>query len=38
LHEEPVDGADNKLICFLHPKSTGKMLVELVQEKEHDGV
>jgi len=33
LHEEPIDGADNKLICFLHPKSTGKMLVELVQEK-----
>ena len=33
LHDKPVDGADNKIICFLHPKSTGGMLVELVQEK-----
>lgn len=28
----PKKGADNKLIAFLHPKSTGGMLVELCQE------
>lgn len=33
LSEEPKPGADNKIICFLHPKSTGGMLVELVQDK-----
>ncbi len=27
-------GADNKLICFLHPKSTGGVLIELCQEKD----
>ena len=32
LQEEPTLGADNKLVCFLHPKSSGGMLVELVQE------
>lgn len=32
LHEEPKRGADNKLICFLHPKSTQGVLVELCQE------
>ena len=25
-------GADNKLICFLHPKSTNGVLIELCQE------
>lgn len=25
-------GADNKLICFLHPKSTGGVLIELCQD------
>ena len=30
--EEPFRGADNKLVCFLHPKSTGGILVELCQE------
>lgn len=34
LHQEPVTGADNKLICFLHPKSTNGILVELTQERE----
>jgi len=34
LNDEPKEGADNKLICFLHPKSTGGVLVELCQEKE----
>lgn len=33
LSDEPKVGADNKIICFLHPKSTGGMLVELVQDK-----
>lgn len=33
IHQTPKDGADNKRIAFLHPKSTGGMLVELCQEK-----
>ena len=33
LNKEPKEGADNKLICFLHPKSTNGVLVELCQEK-----
>jgi methylmalonyl-CoA/ethylmalonyl-CoA epimerase len=33
INESPKDGADNKLIAFLHPKSTNGMLVELCQEK-----
>lgn len=33
LNKEPKLGADNKLICFLHPKSTNGVLVELCQEK-----
>ena len=32
LNENPKRGADNKLVCFLHPKSTGGVLVELCQE------
>ena len=32
LSDEPKPGADNKLICFVHPKSVGGILVELVQE------
>jgi methylmalonyl-CoA/ethylmalonyl-CoA epimerase len=32
LSDEPKKGADNKLICFVHPKSTNGMLVELCQE------
>ena len=32
IHEEPKKGADNKLICFLHPKSTNGVLIELCQE------
>lgn len=31
LNDEPVSGADNKLVCFLHPKSTGGVLIELCQ-------
>ncbi len=33
LNEEPKDGADNKLVCFLHPKGTNGVLIELCQEK-----
>ena len=33
IHEKPKDGADNKSIAFLHPKSTGSVLVELCQDK-----
>ena len=29
--DEPFQGADNKLVCFLHPKSTNGILVELCQ-------
>jgi methylmalonyl-CoA/ethylmalonyl-CoA epimerase len=31
LNEEPKKGADNKLVCFIHPKSAGGVLVELCQ-------
>jgi methylmalonyl-CoA/ethylmalonyl-CoA epimerase len=33
IHESPKEGADNKRIAFLHPKSTNGVLVELCQEK-----
>lgn len=33
IHKSPKDGADNKRIAFLHPKSTNGLLVELCQEK-----
>jgi methylmalonyl-CoA/ethylmalonyl-CoA epimerase len=33
IHESPKNGADNKRIAFLHPKSTDGLLVELCQEK-----
>ncbi|NNF20912.1 MAG: methylmalonyl-CoA epimerase [Saprospiraceae bacterium] len=32
LRDEPFKGADNKLVCFLHPKSVNHVLVELCQE------
>ena len=31
LNETPQKGADNKLVCFLHPKSSNGVLVELCQ-------
>ncbi len=31
LNEEPKPGADNKLVCFLHPKGTNGVLIELCQ-------
>ena len=33
LNEAPKDGADDKLVCFVHPKSAGGVLVELCQSK-----
>ncbi|MCH7410080.1 methylmalonyl-CoA epimerase [Belliella sp. DSM 111904] len=33
LNETPKSGADNKLVVFLHPKSTNGVLVELCQER-----
>mgnify|MGYP002651823410 CR=1 FL=1 len=32
LNEQPKKGADNKLVCFLHPKTTNGVLIELCQE------
>ncbi len=33
INQQPKDGADNKRICFLHPRSTNGVLVELCEEK-----
>ena len=33
LNEVPKEGADNKLVCFLHPKNTNGVLVELCMER-----
>lgn len=33
LNDAPKSGADNKLVAFLHPKSSNGVLVELCQEK-----
>ena len=32
INDPPKKGADNKLICFIHPKSTNHVLIELCQE------
>lgn len=32
LNDVPKRGADNKLVCFLHPQSANGLLVELCQE------
>jgi methylmalonyl-CoA/ethylmalonyl-CoA epimerase len=32
INKEPKRGADNKWVCFLHPKSSGGVLIELCQE------
>ena len=34
LNETPKTGADNKLVCFVHPKDTQGVLIELCMEKE----
>lgn len=33
INPQPKDGADNKRICFLHPKTTNGVLIELCEEK-----
>jgi len=33
IHESPKDGADQKWIAFMHPKSTNGVLIELCQDK-----
>jgi methylmalonyl-CoA/ethylmalonyl-CoA epimerase len=33
INIEPKPGADNKLVCFLHPKDTNGVLIELVTER-----
>ena len=33
LNETPKKGADNKIVVFLHPKSTAGVLVELCQDR-----
>lgn len=33
IHEVPFEGAANKLVAFLHPKSTGGVLTEFCMEK-----
>ncbi|MFM6975220.1 MAG: methylmalonyl-CoA epimerase [Sphingobacteriaceae bacterium] len=32
LNEQPKKGADNKLVCFVHPKDANGVLIELCQE------
>jgi methylmalonyl-CoA/ethylmalonyl-CoA epimerase len=32
LNEVPKNGADNKLVCFLHPKNTNGVLIEICQQ------
>ena len=38
LNEEPKEGADNKLVCFLHPKSANGVLIELCMERKMSDV
>lgn len=33
LNESPKQGADNKLVCFVHPKTSGGVLTELCMER-----
>ncbi|MGK2860850.1 MAG: methylmalonyl-CoA epimerase [Chitinophagaceae bacterium] len=33
LNDKPKEGADNKLVCFLHPRHTNGVLIELCMEK-----
>jgi methylmalonyl-CoA/ethylmalonyl-CoA epimerase len=32
LNEQPKKGADNKMVCFVHPKDTNGVLIEICQE------
>ena len=36
VNEKPKPGADNKVVCFLHPKSTNGVLIELCMDKERE--
>lgn len=36
IHVVPKEGADNKMIAFIHPKSSGRVLMEMCQEKKMD--
>lgn len=36
LNEQPKRGADNKWVCFLHPKSTHSVLIEICQERREE--
>jgi methylmalonyl-CoA/ethylmalonyl-CoA epimerase len=36
LNDKPKLGADNKLVCFLNPKNTNNILIELCQDNEPD--
>lgn len=36
INDEPKEGADNKLICFIHPKSANGVLIELCQNIKSD--
>ncbi len=33
IHDEPKEGADNKLSAFMHPKSSNSVLIELCQDR-----
>ena len=33
VNEKPKPGADNKVVCFLHPKDTNGVLIELVMDR-----
>ncbi|RZK78110.1 MAG: methylmalonyl-CoA epimerase [Pedobacter sp.] len=33
LNDQPKIGADNKLVCFVHPKGTNGVLIELCQNR-----
>lgn len=35
LNDKPKPGADNKLVCFLHPKTTNGVLIELCMERKN---
>ena len=33
INDKPKEGADNKMVCFLHPKETNGVLIELVANR-----
>lgn len=33
INAGPKEGADNKMVCFLHPKTTNSVLIEIVADK-----